>query len=107
MRRKESTHTKALKDAEVAIDCASKSVAALEGEALKTLTAEGCLDLSIINQLMPKQKATLEQAQEEYQRILLANQAKEERLSAKHLEIQKTLEWSELFGQASREAKQM
>lgn len=107
MRREESTQTKALKDAEAAIDRASKAVAALEEEALKALTGESRLDFSIINQLMPKQKAALEQAREEYQRILLANQAEEERLSAKRLEIQKALEWAELFDQASREAKQM
>lgn len=107
MRREESTQSKALKDAEAAMEKAAKAVAALEDEALKALTGESRLDLSIINQLMPKQKVALEQAQEEYQRILLENQAEEERLSTKRLEIKKTLEWAELFDQASREVKQM
>ena len=56
---------------------------------------------------MPKQKAALEQAKEEYQRILLANQAEEETLTAKRMEIQKTLEWAEMFDTAPRETKQM
>ena len=107
MRREENTQAKALKDAEAAIEKASKAVAALEDEAVKALTGEARLDLSIINQLMPKQKAALEQAEEEYQRILLANQAEEETLIAKRMEIQKTLEWAEMFDTAPRETKQM
>ena len=107
MRREENTQAKTLKDAEAAIEKASKAVAALEDEAVKALTGESRLDLSIINQLMPKQKAALEQAKEEYQRILLANQAEEETLTAKRMEIQKTLEWAEMFDTASRETKQM
>ena len=107
MRREENTQAKALKDAEAAIEKASKAVAALEDEAVKALTGEARLDLSIINQLMPKQKAALEQAKEEYQRILLANQAEEETLTAKRMEIQKTLEWAEMFDTAPRETKQM
>ena len=64
-------------------------MAALENEALKALTGESRLDLDIINQLMPKQQAALKQAQEEYQRILLANQAEEETLALKRLQIRK------------------
>ena len=82
-------------------------MAALEDEAVKALTGESRLDLSIINQLMPKQKSALEQAKEEYQRILLTNQAEEETLAAKRLQIQKTLEWAEMFDTAPRETKQM
>lgn len=107
MSREESTQAKALKDAAEAMDKAAKAVAALEDEALKALTGESRLDLSIINQIMPKQKAALDQAREEYQRILLANQAEEETLAAKRLQIKKTLEWAELFDSASREVKQM
>ena len=65
------------------------------------------MDLEIINQLMPKQKAALAQAKEEYQRILLANQAEEETLALKRLQIRKTLEWAEMFDDAPRETKQM
>ena len=107
MRREESTQAKALKDAEAAIEKAAKAVAALEEEAVKALTGESRLDLSIINQLMPKQKAALDQAKEEYQRILLANQAEEETLAAKRLQISKMLEWAEMFDTAPRETKQM
>ena len=65
------------------------------------------MDLEIINQLMPKQQAALSQAKEEYQRILLANQAEEETLALKRLQIRKTLEWGEMFDDAPRETKQM
>ena len=40
MRREENTQAKALKDAEAAIEKASKAVAALEDEAVKALTGE-------------------------------------------------------------------
>ena len=107
MKREENTQAKALKDAEAAVEKATKAVAALENEALKALTGESRLDLDIINQLMPKQQAALKQAQEEYQRILLANQAEEETLALKRLQIRKTLEWAEMFNDAPRETKQM
>ena len=107
MKREENTQAKALKDAEAAVEKATKTVAALENEALKALTGESRLDLDIINQLMPKQQAALKQAQEEYQRILLANQAEEETLALKRLQIRKTLEWAEMFNDAPRETKQM
>ena len=107
MRREESTQTKALKDAEAAIEKAAKAVAALEEEAVKALTGESRLDLSIINQLMPKQKAAMDQAKEEYQRILLANQAEEETLAAKRQQIDKMLEWAQMFDTAPRETKLM
>ena len=60
MRREESTQAKALADAAAAVDKAAKAVAALEDQAIKALTGESQLDLGIINQLMPKQKAALE-----------------------------------------------
>lgn len=107
MRREESTQTKALKDAEAAIEKATKAVTALEEEAVKALTGESRLDLSIINQLMPKQRAALDQAQEEYQRILLANQAEEETLAAKRQQIRKVTEWAEIFDNAPNATKQM
>lgn len=107
MRREESTQAKALKDAEAAIEKAAKAVAALEDEAVKALTGEGRIDLNIINQILPKQKAALDQAHEEYQRILLENQAEEEALMMKRSQINKALEWAELFDDASTEAKQM
>ncbi|MDD3335975.1 MAG: SH3 domain-containing protein [Eubacteriales bacterium] len=107
MRREESTQAKALRDAEAAIEKATKAVAALEEEAIKALTGESRIDLSIINQILPKQKTALDQAHKEYQRIVLENQAEEESLTAKRLQITKTLEWAKLFDNASTEAKQM
>lgn len=107
MKREENTQAKALKDAEAAIEKVAKAVSALEDEAVKALTGESRLDLDIINQLMPKQQAALKQAQEEYQRILLANQAEEETLALKRLQIRKTLEWAEMFDSAPLETKQM
>ena len=101
------TTLKAIKGAQAAMEKAAKAVAALEEEAIKALTGESQLDLAIINQLMPKQKATYEQARQEYERILLENQAEEDRLAAKRLQINKTLEWAALFDETSREAKQM
>ncbi len=107
MRREESTQAKALADAAAAVDKAAKAVAALEDQAIKALTGESQLDLGIINQLMPKQKAALEAAREEYQRILLVNQAEEETLEAKRLQAKKMAEWGQLFEDAPEAQKRM
>ena len=107
MRREESTQAKALADAAAAVDKATKAVAALEDQAIKALTGESQLDLAIINQLMPKQKAVLEAAREEYQRILLVNQAEEETLEAKRLQAKKLAEWGQLFEDAPEAQKRM
>lgn len=107
MRREESTQAKALADAAAAVDRAAKAVSALEDQAIKALTGESQLDLGIINQLMPKQKAALESAREEYQRILLVNQAEEEALEVKRLQAQKLAEWGQLFDSAPLAQKQM
>ena len=107
MRREESTQAKALVDAAAAVDRAAKAVAALEDQAIKALTGESQLDLEIINQLMPKQKAALEAAREEYQRILLVNQAEEETLEAKRLQAKKLAEWGQLFEDAPEAQKRM
>ena len=74
---------KALADVAAAIDKATKAVVAREEQAIKALTGVSRLDLGIINQLMPKQKATLEAAREEYQWVLMVNQAEEETLAEK------------------------
>ena len=68
---------------------------------------ESQLDLAIINQLMPKQKAALEAAREEYQRILLVNQAEEETLEAKRLQAKKLAEWGQFFEDAPEAQKRM
>ena len=107
MRREESTQAKALTDAAAAVDKAAKAVAALEDQAIKALTGESQLDLGIVNQLMPKQKAALEAAREEYQRILLVNQAEEETLEAKRLQARKMAEWGQLFEDAPEAQKRM
>ena len=107
MRREESTQAKALADAAAAIDKATKAVAALEEQAIKALTGESQLDLGIINQLMPKQKAALQAAQEEYQRILMVNQAEEETLAEKRALARKVGEWANIFATAPMSQKRM
>ena len=107
MRREETTQTKALADAAAAVDKATKAVAALEEQTIKALTGESQLDLGIINQLMPKQKAALEAAREEYQRILMVNQAEEETLEAKRLQAMKVAEWADIFYTAPMSQKRM
>ena len=107
MRREESAQAKALADAAAAVDKAQKAVAALEDQTIKALTGESQLDLGIINQLMPKQKAALDAAREEYQRVLLMNQAEEEALEAKRLQAKKLAEWGQIFDAAPLAQKQM
>ena len=80
MCREECTQAKALANVSTAVDRTAKAMAVLENQTIKALTDEAQLDLAIINQMMPKQKAALESAHKEYQRILLINQAEEETL---------------------------
>ena len=89
------------------MDKATKAVAALEEQTIKALTGESQLDLGIINQLMPKQKAALEAAREEYQRILMVNQAEEETLEAKRLQAMKVAEWADIFYTAPMSQKRI
>ena len=107
MRREEATQSKALTDAAAAMDKAAKAVAALEEQAILALTGESQLDLAIINQLMPKQQAALDAAREEYQRILLVNQAEEESLENKRLQAKKVAEWAGIFAAAPMSQKRM
>lgn len=56
---------------------------------------------------MPKQKAVLESARNEYQRILLVNQAEEEALEVKRIQARKLAKWDRLFDGAPLAQKQM
>ncbi len=107
MRREESAQKKVLKDAETAIEKASKALSSLEEEAVKALTGESRLDFSIINQLIPKHRAALDSAKEEYQRILIENQAEEDLLTTKRFQLKQRLDWSEVFDTAPLENKRM
>ena len=107
MRREESYQAKALANAAATVDKAAKAVAAVESQAIKALTGISRLDLGIINQLMPKQKAALEAAREEYQRVLMVNQAEEEMLEVKRLQARKMAEWADIFATAPLSQKRM
>lgn len=56
---------------------------------------------------MPKQQAALDAAREEYQRILLVNQAEEESLENKRLQAKKVAEWAGIFAAAPMSQKRM
>ncbi len=103
----ELTWAKAMADAAAAMDRVAKVVAALREQPIKALASEAVMDVGIINQLMPKQKAALEAAREEYQRILLVNQAEEETLEAKRLQAKKLTDWGQLFENAPEAQKRM
>ena len=103
----ELTWAKAMAVAAAAMDRVAKVVAALKEQPIKALASEAAMDVGIINQLMPKQKAALEAAREEYQRILLVNQAEEETLEAKRLQAKKLAEWGQFFEDAPEAQKRM
>lgn len=107
MLREETTQRKVLADAAEAVEKEMKGLAAIEEQALKALKGENQLDLENINQLMTKQKRAVEMAQEEYQRILMVNQAEEESLNNARIRVQKMADWADIFQHAPMSQKRM
>ena len=72
---------------------AHKQITALEEQAIKALTGENSLDISIVNSMMPKYKEKMEQEKE---------QSKEARR-----EIGELVSWAEAFDDAEPETRRM
>lgn len=95
------------KQAEKEFHSASRKVAALEEEAVKALTGESQLDLSVVNEMLLKHKAQLEgarQAMEEAKEKMEESEADEQ---AAKVQVYQVLTWAERYEKASIEEKHM
>jgi len=96
----------AYRQAEEEFQKASRQVAALEEEAVKALTGESQLDLSVVNGMLLKHRAKLE----ECQRTMEAKAKKEaeaENEKAAKAQVKEMLTWVERYDKATIEAKHM
>ena len=86
---------------------AHKQITALEEQAIKSLTGENSLDISIVNSMMPKYKEKMEQAQ----RLMDDAKAKMEKEKAQsqeaRREIGELISWADAFDEADHETRKM
>ena len=102
-----AVYRQAYKQAEADFKKAHTEMTALEEEAMKALTGEARLDVSLINSMLPKYKAKLDAAQaqmEEAQQKLTEEEAST--LRAAH-QYDQMLSWADTFEDASIETKHM
>ena len=98
--RNEETYKIAYKQAEKDFENAQKQVAALEDEAVKALTGESQLDLSVVNQMLMKHRAKLESAQRAMEEAKTRMEAEKENAKATKTQIDELLSWAECFEKA-------
>ena len=95
--RNEETYKIAHKQAEKDFQNAQKQVAALEEEAVKALTGDSQLDLSIVNSMLVKHRAKLETAQRAMEDARTRMEAEKENAAATKAQIDELLSWAECF----------
>lgn len=86
---------------------AHKQMAALEEQAMKFLTGENQVDISIVNAMMPKYKEKLEAAQKRMEETKVKMQAEKEAAAGAKQEVENLLSWAEAFDDANAETKHM
>ena len=103
--RSDSVDEIALANAEEALQKAQAEMSALEDEAVKALTGESKLDISFINGLIPKRRATLEKATEELARLRGVIAETEKKNASINQELKIILSWADAFDSASTDVK--
>ena len=98
--RNEETYKVAYKQAQKDFENAQKQVTALEEEAVKALTGESQLDLSIVNQMLLKHRAKLEAAQTAMEEAQTRMQAEQENAKATKAQVDELLSWAQCFDEA-------
>jgi hypothetical protein len=73
---------------------------ALEEEAVKALTGESQLDLSIVNQMLLKHRAKLEASQTAMEEAQTRMQAEQENAKATKAQVDELLSWAQCFDKA-------
>lgn len=98
--RNEETYKVAYKQAQKDFENAQKQVTALEEEAVKALTGESQLDLSIVNQMLLKHRAKLEAAQTAMEEAQTRMQAEQENAKATKAQVDELLSWAQCIDKA-------
>jgi len=82
-------------------------VTALEEETVKALTGESQLDLSVVNGMLLKHRARLEECQRTMEEAKAKKEAEAENNKAARAQVKEMLTWVERYDKASVEAKHM
>lgn len=103
--RTKAINEEALARAEATLKKAQSEMTALEEEAVKALTGESKMDVTFINNLIPKRRANLEKAMAEVESIRteIENEAKTDAMHKR--ELQMILTWAETFETAPLDTK--
>lgn len=103
----QAVHEVALKQARKDYENAQRQVEALEEQAVKALTGESQLDLSIVNSMLLKHRAKMEQAQQAM--VEAENRVYTDDCAAKSAksEIDQIRDWAEHYDEISIKAKHM
>ncbi len=91
--------------AEKDFQSASRQVTALEEEAVKALTGESQLDLSVVNEMLLKHKARLEGARQTMEEALQKIEESEAVEQAAQVQVHQLLTWADRYDRASVEEK--
>ena len=81
--------------------------AALEEQAIKALTGENSLDISIVNSMMPKHREKVEQAQRRMEEAKAKMDKEKEQSKEAQREIGDLVSWADAFDEADPETRKM
>ncbi len=90
-----------------AFEKTQKQVSALESEAVKALTGESQLDLSVVNGMLVKLRAQLERESKDVEEAKTQLTEEEKLRKATEAKVDQILTWAERYEQASYEAKHL
>ena len=97
----------AYNQAEKEFENAQKQVTALEEEAVKALTGESQLDLSVVNTMLLKHRSKLEAAQQAMTDAQAKLEAESHSAKETKAQIDELLSWADCFDRANTETKHM
>lgn len=86
---------------------AHKQITALEEQAIKSLTGENSLDISIVNSMMPKYKEKMEQAQRRMEDAKAKMEKEKAQSEEARREIGELVSWADAFDEADFETRKM
>ena len=84
-----------------------KQVSALESEAVKALTGESQLDLSVVNSMLLKHRAKLDEDSSAVEEAKAKLEAEEKNRKATEAQVDQLLTWAERYDEATYEAKHL
>ena len=84
-----------------------KQVSALESEAVKALTGESQLDLSVVNSMLLKHRAKLDEDSSAVEEAKTKLEAEEKNRKATEAQVEQLMTWAEKYDASSYEAKHL